>query len=170
MDFLGVMQNMAIGIAGGIFSSIIVSVVFYILNEFQNELNMAKDMVYPLYGLIALNKTINVPSSKEFNRLDVAKKYYDEAANKFDRYEPWRFKYELNGAIIDTYEILTDGKYASKEWDYETLSQVSDKAEKCMNEIEMCEKDFGKQLIKRIFMNKIIIIMLLIFSAVIIIA
>ena len=44
MNFSEVMQNLAVGIAGGIFSSVIVSVVFYVLNEYQNELNKAKNM------------------------------------------------------------------------------------------------------------------------------
>ena len=43
MEFSEVMQNLTIGIAGGgIFSSIIVSVVFYVLNEYQKELDLAK--------------------------------------------------------------------------------------------------------------------------------
>ena len=38
MNFSDVMQNLAIGIVGGIFSSIIVSVVFYVLSEYQKEI------------------------------------------------------------------------------------------------------------------------------------
>ena len=49
MSFSEVIQNLAIGIAGGIFSGIIVSVVFYLLSQYQNELDLAKKMIYPFY-------------------------------------------------------------------------------------------------------------------------
>lgn len=51
MSFSEVIQNLAIGIAGGIFSGIIVSVVFYLLSQYQNELDLAKKMIYPFYEM-----------------------------------------------------------------------------------------------------------------------
>lgn len=81
MNFSEVMQNLAVGIAGGIFSSVIVSVVFYVLNEYQNELNKAKNMIYPLYGILVMDITSGV--SKNFNSIDVVRKYFKDVTNNF---------------------------------------------------------------------------------------
>lgn len=78
MGFYKIMQNLVVGIAGSIFSSVIVSVVFYVLNEYQNELNKAKDMVYSLYGVVAMNLTeeqknmenvVNIGKDKEVEKI-----------------------------------------------------------------------------------------------------
>lgn len=127
MSFYDVMQNLAVGIAGGIYSSIIVSVVFYLLNEYQNELNMAINMTYPLQGVVVMELTKNVKTSKKFKRNKAAKKYFIEAYNNFEKFEPWRFKYELKEIMCDIYKILTDGKYYYGKWDDDTMTEVSKK-------------------------------------------
>ena len=44
MHLVNAMQNLAIGIIGGIFSSVIVSVVTYILDDIRNEFQKARIM------------------------------------------------------------------------------------------------------------------------------
>ena len=42
MNACEVIQNLAIGVVSGIFSGVIVSMVFYILGNYQNEIEDAK--------------------------------------------------------------------------------------------------------------------------------
>ena len=170
MSFSAVMQNLAIGIAGGIFSSIIVSVVFYLLNEYQNELNMAKDMMYPLYGLVALILTESKKISKELKREEVAKEYFFDASDNFEKFEPWKFKYELKDIMCDAYEILIDGKYLLCEWDDEIMHEVSKKIQHDLHGLEQCERNFAKGFLKRVFKNKIIITAEIVFAGLVMIA
>lgn len=170
MSFYDVMQNLAVGIAGGIYSSIIVSVVFYLLNEYQNELNAAINMTYPLQGVVVMGLTKNVKTSKKFKRNKIAKKYFIEAVDNFDKFEPWKFKYEIKEIMCDIYEILTDGKYYFGKWDDDIIEEVSEKIENNLDKLEQCEKDFAKGFIKRVFRNKIIQTMGLFFVMIVLIA
>ena len=56
MNFSDVMQNLAIGIVGGIFSSIIVSIAFYVLTNFQNEMDEAEKIIEPILSLIHISE------------------------------------------------------------------------------------------------------------------
>lgn len=170
MNFQAVMQNLAIGIASGIFSSIIVSVVFYLLNEFQTELDKANDMVYPLYGIIVFGKA--VVSTEKLEEIDALDGYFDEAINNFLRFEPWRFRYGLHESMCKINEIIMDGKYSDEEMNLypEMIKAFSDKIETQLEVIQNCEKNFSKELLKRIFKNKIIIVTLFIFVSIILVA
>lgn len=170
MGFQAVMQNLAIGIASGIFSSVIVSVVFYLLNEFQTELDKANDMIYPLYGIIVFGKAM-----KKFERceeINVANDYFNEAINNFARFEPWRFKGSLHNAMCQINEIIMDGKYSDENMDLypEMIEEFSEKLENQLDVIQKNEKNFAKELLKRIFKNKIIIVTLIIFGVIILVA
>lgn len=170
MGFYDVMQNLAVGIAGGIFSSIIVSVVFYVLSEYQSELNKAKDMTYPLYGIIDLSISKDV--QKNFKTMDVAREYFDEVTNNFSKFEPWQFKYELKDAMCNINLIIGDGKYYNKKYTLsgKMLDEFSKEIEVQMKKIEYCERNFAKEFLKRVFANKIIIASEIIFVAIVIIA
>ena len=170
MNFSEVMQNLAVGIAGGIFSSVIVSVVFYVLNEYQNELNKAKNMIYPLYGILVMDITSGV--SKNFNSIDVVRKYFEDVTNNFSTFEPWQFKYELKEAMCKIDETISDGKYYGKN---DTLSkkallEFANEIEPQIKIIEDCEKNFQKYFLKRVLKNRIIIATGIIFGAIVIIA
>lgn len=170
MSFPDVMQNLAIGIAGGIFSSIIVSVVFYLLNEYQNELNKAKDMIYPLYGIVVLDMTDGVP--KDFKTIDIAREYFGEVTNNFSRFEPWQFKCELKETMCKINEIICDGKYYGENatLSENALQDFSKEIEIQLDKIEDYERNFVKGFLKRVFRNKIIITTEIIFIAIIIVA
>lgn len=170
MSFSEVMQNLAIGIVGGIFSSIIVSVVFYLLNEYQNELDKAKNMIYPLYGIVVLNMTDGVP--KDFKTIDIAREYFGDVTNNFSRFEPWQFKYELKETMCKINEIICDGKYYGEKGTLskKALTEFSKEIRIQLNKIEDYERNFAKGFLKRVFINKIIIATEIIFIAIIIIA
>lgn len=170
MEFSDVMDNLAIGIAGGIYSSIIVSVVFYVLNEYQNELNKAKDMIYPLYGIIVLSMTEDV--SKDFKTIDIAREYFGEVTNNFSKFEPWQFKYELKEAMCSINNIICDGKYYGKKatLSKKMLHEFANEIEKQLDKIEVCEKNFTKGFLKRVFKNKVIIATGIVFIVIVIIS
>lgn len=157
MSFSDVMQNLAIGIAGGIFSSIIVSVVFYVLNDYQNELDKAKDMTYPLYHIHVVNSMGSV--SDDSKLIKSARKCFKSAVNNFSKFEAWRFKYELNDAMCKINEIIRDGKYYNKNNELSRKQMINfyKEIEKQLDIIDNCEKNFAKGFIKRLFTNKIII-------------
>ena len=154
MDFTTTMQNLALGIASGIFSSIIVSVVFYILNEFQTELNKANDMVYPLYGVIVSEKAYRITTN--IIELDFVNSYFEEAVENFIRFEPWKFKDNLQTAMCQINTLITDGKYVDTDMNLreDTISEFSQKISLQLDIIQLCEKNFAQELIKRIFKNE----------------
>ena len=166
MEFSEVMQNLTIGIAGGIFSSIIVSVVFYVLNEYQKELDLAKNMTYQLYEVVALEMIKDI----KINNKQRSKDTFIKTADNFYKFEPWKFKFEIKDVMCSVYNILTDGKYALSEWDDEIFSEVAKKIRANLDKLEQCERKFAKGFIKRIFTNRIIIIMGIMFGAMVVIA
>lgn len=170
MEFSEVMQNLTIGIAGGIFSSIIVSVVFYVLNEYQKELDLAKNMTYQLYEVVALEMIKDIKINNKMNYKQRLKDTFIKTADNFDKFEPWKFKFEIKDVMCSVYNILTDGKYALSEWDDEIFSEVAKKIRANLDKLEQCERKFAKGFIKRIFTNRIIIIMGIMFGAMVVIA
>ena len=170
MEFQAAMQNLAVGIVGGIFSSIIVSVVFYVLNEFQSELDKANKMVYNLYGIILLDgKTIE--TKVLHNVSESYKYYYEKTIVEFSTFEPWEFKYELKEVMCEINNIINSGKYCIGDGlDSEKIGKFSEEIQPQLNKIEKQQRNFAKEFVKRIFKNKIIIINLVIFMAIIVIA
>lgn len=170
MNFTEMAQNMVIGIVGGIYSSVIVSVAFFMLSEFQKELDSAKQMTSTLYELVSLGKIFASCKGKKDSDIMDAKRSYDSAINVFKEYEPWKFKHSMHQAMRDIYEVLTDGKYALSVWDESILSEVSKRIEEDLNVLEENEKHFGKNLAIRILGNRIILVMALVLIAAIIAA
>lgn len=169
MSFSDVMQNLAVGIIGGIFSSIIVSVVFYLLNEFQTEIDRANDMIYPLYGLISFEKLGKFEMNLDFDPIET---YRDEAENNFSNFEPWRFKGGLHNAMCEINNIISDGKYYKKDMKLnpEMISEFSKDIEVQLELIQKCEKNFALEFLRRVFKNKIIIATIFVFMVIILVA
>ena len=94
MDFIDVMANILIGISSGIFSSVIVSVCFYIITLEQNHLDEAKRMAYPLYSMHALTLIPSdfIKNNKKINIGKSLKHDLDDINMNFSQYEPWRYK------------------------------------------------------------------------------
>jgi Na+-transporting NADH:ubiquinone oxidoreductase subunit NqrC len=168
MNFSDVMQNLAIGIVGGIFSSIIVSVVFYVLSEYQKEINTAKKMTNNLRGIVVQEKIKNDYHSKYFDRYELAERYFKKSVDDFEKFDPKIFKYEIRKAMCNIYyEMLTDGKYYNCKWDDKLISDTSALVEKNLDIIENCEKNFAKGFLKRVFTNRVVIVAGLIFLLII---
>lgn len=173
MNFYDVMQNLAIGIVSGIFSSVIVSVVFYVLNEFQKELEKAKDMTHPIYGIIIagmMDEQKYTVSSDE-----TAEIYLSEITSNFAQFEPWQFKGILKEAMCKISYIISDGKYYTYEEGEirvykEMIQELSNDLKKQLDIIEECEKNFAKHFIVRVLKNRVMIVMAILFVAVIIVA
>lgn len=191
MGFSDVMQNLVIGIVGGIFSSIIVSVVFYILSEYEKELATAKEMTYELQYVVLFwgtkeqmkknvadssqdNITNGIKDDKELNSKNLliksSEEHFLEATNKFSKFESWRFKFEIKGLMDEVYEILIMGRYCHEEWNDDILSEVAPKIKKNLDKLEECEKHFARGFVERIFLNKVIITMGIVLVALIVIA
>ena len=170
MSFSEVMQNLAVGIAGGIFSSIVVSVVFYILSAYQREIDAARKMTHNLIGIVILEKIKNTNRSEDFNRYELAEKYFQKAVDDFEKFDPKMFKYEIKQAMCHIYEMLTDGKYYECEWDDKIIYDTSTIVEENLNTIDSCEKNFANGFLKRVFTNKVIIVTGIIFFLIILTA
>ena len=170
MDFIDVVQNMALGIAGGIYSSIIVSVAFYLLGELQKELELSKKMVSPLDDVWAMAKIIDRPISQEIDCIGMAQKSFETTFMAFTTYDPGNFKYEIRDVMNNINEILENGEYGLQEWNREILLEVAGKIEPQLRMLEQCEVHFGRLLAKRVLTNKIIVCMMVFFLAAVIIA
>ena len=170
MSVSEVMQNLAIGIAGGIFSSIIVSVVFYILSAYQREIDAAQKMTHNLIGIVILEKIKNANHSKDFNRYELAEEYFQKALDDFEKFDPKMFKYEIKRVMCNIYKMLTDGKYYKCEWDDKLIYDISTMVGENLDVIENCEKNFANGFLRRVFTNKVIIVTGLIFLLIILAA
>lgn len=191
MDFSEVMQNLVIGIIGGVFSGVIVSIVFYILNEYEKELATAKEMIYELQyivsfwgvyeqvkknaadssqGSIAKDINANKKAKDKNSFAKKSQKCFVKAVDKFEKFEPWRFKFEIKEILNNVYDILIMGRYCFKEWDNEILSEVGPKIKEELDKLTECEKHFARGFLKRIFLNKIIITMGIVLAALIVMA
>lgn len=168
MSFSDITQNLAIGIAGGIFSSIIVSVVFYILTEFKDELRQAIDMTLPLYRIAVANKTKEIRGKIAYKALVIDS--FEKMEENFENFQPWRFRYELKTTLVNINGILQNEYMNITKWNEEEVSDVCKDLEICLNELEHYEKNFYKFFIKRVFNNGIILYSIVIFMCLIIIA
>ena len=93
MDFIDVMANILIGISSGVFSSVIVSVCFYVITLEQSHLDEAKRMSYPLYSMLAYSLIPNMTqNSDRINIGEGLQNDLDEINDNFSQYEPWRYK------------------------------------------------------------------------------
>lgn len=180
MSFSEVIQNLAIGIAGGIFSGIIVSVVFYLLSQYQNELDLAKKMIYPFYEItIYDNKETTEMLKKKEEENDLPKNFrsnrikhaMNEVEMNFSTFEPWKFNYELKETMLEINQTIQDGKYYGKEeFNKEKLSEFMEIINAQLSKIQKFEKEFLKYFFKRLIKNKIIIATGIIFISIVIIA
>ena len=163
MSFFDIIQNLLIGIAGGIFSSIIVSVVFYLLNEFQVELNRANEMIYPLYGIIALDEIAKISPFQD--KIGIASECLQETIDNFARFEPWKFKYALHDPMCKINDIIMNGEYIDEELNIysDKLDKITEEIKTQVDRIETCERNFAKEFMKRVLKNKIIQISMFIF-------
>ena len=108
MEFSEIMVNILIGIASGAFSSIIVSVIFFIITNEQSDKAEAKNMAYPLYLIFILSSDIITPNnSNNINIEEGLENAFAELSDNFSRYEPWKFKGRLKKVMI---EIAKDGE------------------------------------------------------------
>ncbi len=163
MDFTAVMQNLAVGIVGGVFSSVMVSVVFYVLTEYQNEMSKAKDMIYPLYTIIVCAR---LKAERSINANEkIVQSAFGEAQHKFSRFEPWQFKHEVKEAMIEINFLLSDGRFINCNEKNEIilneeLIEFGNAMETQVQILEKCEREFAKGFIKRLLYNEMVILIL----------
>ena len=167
MNFTATMQNLAIGIIGGIYSSIVVSVIFYILTELQNELIKAKDKIHPFYSLAI---TYRIKEIGGWDYKNYARENCEKAIDIFSRYDPKEFRYEVAEAMNYANEVLQNPDYFKDVWDDQTVELCGKDAEECIKRIENCEKKFRKMFVRRVVRNKILITMTIIFFIILICA
>ena len=152
-----IIQNFMIGIIGGVFSSSIVSIIFFLINEYQNELYRAKNMVIPLCKLVALgeNDEEKLKLMEPVNTREYCMAYYWDALSNFIEYEPWKYKFELGNAMDNLYKILQDKEIKDLVQRGDT-DRLSKQLREQLLIIEKCERHFANGLWKRIIHTKII--------------
>ena len=136
----------------------------------KKSLIWQKNMTYQLYEVVALEMIKDIKINNKMNYKQRSKDTFIKTADNFDKFEPWKFKFEIKDVMCSVYHILTDGKYALSEWDDEIFSEVAKKIRANLDKLEQCERKFAKGFIKRIFTNRIIIIMGIMFGVMVVIA
>lgn len=157
MEFFTNMVNLLIGIAGGIFSSIIVSRIFLIVTAYQEQLRSNRTRFEPFYGimiflqLVQKGKTpIDIKQANEF-----IAKYLEDALFKFKDFLPWDYKFELWKVLCRASE------YASSNFsiDLENKKEVETAIEEIqgiIKDFEKCENTYSKGCMKRILHDKVL--------------
>ena len=174
MNACEVIQNLAIGVVSGIFSGVIVSMVFYILGNYQNEIEDAKRILMPLYEVVVLEKAVHgIKNSKEC--IQIIKKDVDEIASNLD---PSIYNYNLKRIMSDINEIITNGQYYKRDgaeliFDENKLHDFAIAMQPQLDSLIQYERDFRKSFTERIIKNKFMLIMggiVIVMVAVIVIA
>lgn len=169
MEFNEIMVNILIGIASGAFSSIIVSVIFFIITNEQSDKAEAKSMAYPLYLIFILSSDIITPNnSNNINIEEGLKNAFAELSDNFSRYEPWKFKGRLKKVMIEIYELVMEG-YQYKGIKNKNIEIIKIKSEHLINIIEDYERNFAKYCFQNIINNIVIKITLIILVLLIIV-
>jgi Cu/Ag efflux pump CusA len=155
MDLVNAMQNLAIGIIGGIFSSVIVSVVTYILDDIRNEFQKARIMLNPLLSIEFAERTKNVGT---WDYVEYARNGFEEAKRNFVGYDELQFKTELRDTMKRANEILNKKSY-SEEWNKATVDDCYNEIKEIVEDFKEREKQFTKIILERMGKNKILIVM-----------
>lgn len=154
---VSVIENLIIGIGGGIFSGIIVSIVFYILNDIQHEFFKAKIMLFPLLKIIYAERTKHIGS---WDYVSYAKSGFEEAKRNFSTYNEWQFKDELSKIMDKADSILKSCQYDREKWDEGTVNNCFHEAEEIINDFKKQEGNFKKLFLDRITKNEILKVMI----------
>lgn len=159
MDVYSVIQNLAIGITSGIFSGVIVSVVFYILGNYQNEIDDAQNTIMPLYEVITLDKVREKCGLEDISEyLAVIRANVDTVALNLN---PSKYNYQLRQIMFDISEIISDGKFFERNgrelvFNEKMLHEFAVEVESQLKLLRECEGNFGRGLTERIIKNKAI--------------
>ena len=160
MNFSDVMQNLAIGIVGGIFSSIIVSIAFYVLTNFQNEMDEADKIIEPIRKICITWKYRELlKDGLDIN--EMIEEYWRKTLYSFRNFSSVKFDTKLSGILSDDRDISlkTENLKAIHEKDFESyVKQLSTQLEL----YELYKKDFSKNYMIRIMKNKILWIVLIV--------
>ena len=162
MNVCEVIQNLTIGVVSGIFSGVMVSLVFYILGEYQNELENAKEIIKPLNEVIILEKIISkdvVKSNEEI--MQIIRADIDEVAMNLN---PSIYKYSLRPIMFGISEIITNGQYYKREgreliFDESKLHDFSLTMKSKLDSLARYENNFRRGFTERIIKNKYMMIM-----------
>ena len=162
MNAYEVIQNLAIGVVSGIFSGVIVSMVFYILGNYQNEIEDAKRILMPLYEVVVLEKAVQkygIKNSKEC--IQIIKKGVDEVASNLD---PNIYNYSLRRIMFDINEIITNGPYYKRDgaeliFAENKLHDFAIAMQPQLDSLIQYERDFRKGFTERIIKSKFMLIM-----------
>ena len=162
MNAYEVIQNLARGVVSGIFSGVIVSMVFYILGNYQNEIEDAKRILMPLYEVVVLEKAVQkygIKNSKEC--IQIIKKDVDEVASNLD---PNIYNYSLRRIMFDINEIITNGQYYKRDgaeliFDENKLHDFAIAMQPQLDSLIQYERDFRKGFTERIIKSKFMLIM-----------
>ena len=162
MKVYEVIQNLAIGVVSGIFSGVIVSLAFYILGDYQNEIENAKRILMPLYEVMILEKAIpkdEMKNNKEF--IQIIRKDIDEVALNLN---PGIYKYGLRTIMFDLNEIITNGQYYKRDGkelilDENKLHDFVIAMQPKLDSLTQYEHNFKKGFTERIVKNKFMLIM-----------
>lgn len=168
MDFFDVMMNLAIGIAGGIVSSIIVSIAFYILTNFQKEINDAESLIYPVKVIcVAWKHRELLKDTLDMN--EIVQEHWRKILHGFNSYSVHAFDNELSAILNEIRDISLLS---------ENIKNINNL--NCENYVEQLsvqlelynsyKKRFPIIYISRILKNKILWIVLIISIAIFIIA
>lgn len=150
LDFL---ENILIGIISGSISSVIVSIVFFIITNEQEDKRIAKKMIYPLHEILALTEVF-----KQYN--DTYKDEYIQNAFKslgenFSAFEPWTFSAELKG-ILNQVNDFASTRYGYTPILIEDLPHIHDETVRLISLFDSYERKFGNSCFKRIIKNRIL--------------
>lgn len=153
----------------------------------EKGLFYAKEIFDPIYGITAtylaykqFKKTKGKKRAKKINKIDdagniagtsniidILNDYWNQLTSYFTNYEPWQYKFKLRKVLIEVYDVITDGKYMIRN-SPEDFAEITERLEKCISMFEECERNYKNGILIRVFTNKLIQTLLIVFISMII--
>ena len=155
MSDFDVLINVLIGVSSGVFSSVIVSVCFFEITNEQNNMNRAKQMIYPIYEMFMISDLHNqkFPNIEQF--LERLKYDFEELNSNFSTFEPKYYKGKLKEVLNEFYDYMIDGK------NHEIVQcgnclEIAKDTKKLIDSFAEYENNFTKYCFINIIRNKVI--------------
>lgn len=156
MGISEIAQNLSIGIISGIFSSIIVSVIFYLLTNIQQEISDAEKIIEPLkMASVAWNYKDLLTDGLDVNKEIIY--FWKKSLKECRNIQIQKFDNELENLLFEIRDISLSSEYVElicQEKFEGYIEMVSEK----IALFERYKHRVPVVLMKRFFRNKIILI------------
>lgn len=147
------LEDILIGIISGSISSVIVSIIFFMITNEEEDKKIAKEMINPLYEILTLTQVF-----KQYDNAykeEYIQNSFKHLGENFSKFEPQSFSVELR-SILNEINEFASSRYAYTPIQLEDLTHIHDESYRLISLFEDYEVNFAKNCFKKITRNKVL--------------